>query len=498
MDATRDGYRLLLEGMERVGPLIREALAREVVLATWGSGEQEAVMTAAAGAQLAAAVAGWSRAVTAARVVFPGAVLGGDDVPAMLRDLLTGTARQRLARHHAPRQVEPGHIREALDRVGGFVAEHGWTALARYYLVISLHEDLNALAYYGRMSEAAFLWGTLHRPWSALNLGPQLRRYRQAGLVRRVADAPAPALELTSRGHVVLERLRAVLDAAGETAWRANLQREVLLVDGTDYDRALYRVFPESDAFLEAFCRQLPLPAGAQVLEVAAGAGRLTFDAGLAGRVAAAGGRLVAVESLAPLRERLEAKRRIRGAAGLDVVAGEAERLPFPDGSFDLVVSAAPHAFADLGRAVGEMVRVSRSGGSVHLANPQGDAGAVPLVAVWFRPLARLAERAGSPGAERPGLPPGRLAEALRQAGLRAVRVRTVPGRVRAADAAAFLTVALRSGHLTRSLLARMPVQERQDLLRRLVAEGRRLAAVTPAAEQEAAVVREMVCGRRP
>jgi SAM-dependent methyltransferase len=41
-------------------------------------------------------------------------------------------------------------------------------------------------------------------------------------------------------------------------------------------------------------------------------------------------------------------------------VVGRAEEIPFADGSFDVVVSRiAPHHFEDLGRALGEIVRVS-------------------------------------------------------------------------------------------------------------------------------------------
>ena len=43
-------------------------------------------------------------------------------------------------------------------------------------------------------------------------------------------------------------------------------------------------------------------------------------------------------------------------------VVSRAEDLPFADGSFDVVVSRiAPHHFADIGKAVGEMARVSNS-----------------------------------------------------------------------------------------------------------------------------------------
>lgn len=66
--------------------------------------------------------------------------------------------------------------------------------------------------------------------------------------------------------------------------------------------------------------------------------------------------------------------------AGLEVelVRGVAESLPFADSSFDLVFSVtAMEFFSDPGRAVGEMIRVTRDGGRVgigvlNLASPWG------------------------------------------------------------------------------------------------------------------------------
>jgi arsenite methyltransferase len=60
---------------------------------------------------------------------------------------------------------------------------------------------------------------------------------------------------------------------------------------------------------------------------------------------------------------RAQAKARTRGLANVEIVLGKAEALPFPDGSFDLVVSNnGLNNVADMRRALGECARTSREG----------------------------------------------------------------------------------------------------------------------------------------
>ncbi|HZS31612.1 MAG TPA: class I SAM-dependent methyltransferase [Gaiellaceae bacterium] len=92
------------------------------------------------------------------------------------------------------------------------------------------------------------------------------------------------------------------------------------------------------------------LPPDAEVLDLAAGTGKLTRL--LVRRFA----RVVAVEPDDALREL------IRDA---ETLAGEAERIPLPDASVDGVFCAEAFHWFDAPRAVAEIARVLRPGGSV-------------------------------------------------------------------------------------------------------------------------------------
>lgn len=104
-----------------------------------------------------------------------------------------------------------------------------------------------------------------------------------------------------------------------------------------------------------AFCRPSPDDA---VLDVATGAGNAALA--LAPRVRRVVGLDLTSEMLAEARRQAAAK----GVANACWVLGDAARLPFRGAAFDLyVVRAAPHHFPDLGRALGESLRVLRTRG---------------------------------------------------------------------------------------------------------------------------------------
>jgi 2-polyprenyl-6-hydroxyphenyl methylase/3-demethylubiquinone-9 3-methyltransferase len=128
---------------------------------------------------------------------------------------------------------------------------------------------------------------------------------------------------------------------------------------------------------------------GDRVLDVAAGTGNVAI------RAAEAGARVVASD-LTP--EHFEAGRREAAARGVELewVEADAQALPFPDRSFDVVTSVFGAMFAPDQRATAdELLRVCRPGGTIGMANftPEGLGGA------FFELLGRYAPAppAGTP-----------------------------------------------------------------------------------------------------
>jgi SAM-dependent methyltransferase len=181
-------------------------------------------------------------------------------------------------------------------------------------------------------------------------------------------------------------------------------------------------------------------------LEVGAGTGYFSLNLVVAGVI----GEAVCTDVSPKMLARLEGN---AARLGLDVrtVACDAADLPFPDGSFDLVIGhAVLHHLPDLGRSFGEFARVLRPGGTLFFAGEPslyGDlASTVPKRIAWrISPLWRRALGArpagsgpedGAPGAadadghelepevDVHAFTPAGLAAAARTAGLEDVRVR--------------------------------------------------------------------------
>jgi SAM-dependent methyltransferase len=113
----------------------------------------------------------------------------------------------------------------------------------------------------------------------------------------------------------------------------------------------------------ESLCEALDLRAGERVLDVAAGNGNATLAA------ARRWAEVVSTDYVPALLERGRAR---AGAEGLPVKfeQADAEKLPYADASFDVVMSTFGVMFTpDQEQAAAEMARVCRPGGRIGLAN---------------------------------------------------------------------------------------------------------------------------------
>src|SRR5262245_2016586 len=142
----------------------------------------------------------------------------------------------------------------------------------------------------------------------------------------------------------------------------------------------------------ETLCEAVDLRSNQRVLDVAAGNGNATL---------AAARRFATVVSTDYVPSLLNGARARAAAERLQVTFQEAdaEALPFPDESFDVVLSTFGVMFAaDQARAAAELTRVCRPGGKIGMANwtPDSFIGGVFKIIGKYAPLA--------PGVKSPAL----------------------------------------------------------------------------------------------
>jgi ubiquinone/menaquinone biosynthesis C-methylase UbiE len=118
----------------------------------------------------------------------------------------------------------------------------------------------------------------------------------------------------------------------------------------------------------EDLCEAVDMMPGGRVLDVACGAGNGAIAA--ARRYADA----VGLDYVSALLERARERAAAEGYE-IEFVEGDAQGLPFEDGSFDYVISTFGAMFApDQEKTAAELLRVCRSGGKIGMANwtPRG------------------------------------------------------------------------------------------------------------------------------
>lgn len=166
-----------------------------------------------------------------------------------------------------------------------------------------------------------------------------------------------------------------------------------------------------AEPLAERFADLAGVRRGQRALDVGCGPGALT--AVLAGRLGP--GSVAAVDPSASFVDALRAR-----LPDVEVHRAGAERLPFPDAAFDLVLAQlVVHFLADPVAGLAEMARVARPGATLAVSSWDFAGGRGPLSTFWQ--AARELDPAVVDESRLPGVRDGHLAELCRRAGLTGV-----------------------------------------------------------------------------
>ena len=154
-----------------------------------------------------------------------------------------------------------------------------------------------------------------------------------------------------------------------ETPLHFPIGREACLLAG--YDETMIAGLP--DAALESFAgvgcpfRADIIRPGHTVLDIGSGAGT---DVLVASRLVGDSGKVYALDLTPAMRAKLQNTLDQQGVGNVEIVAGDAEQIPLPDASVDIVTSnGVLNLVPDKRRAIGEIFRVLKPGAQVQIAD---------------------------------------------------------------------------------------------------------------------------------
>jgi len=279
----------------------------------------------------------------------------------------------------------------AIERVKSFIEKHGLGILLLLFGTITNYENMNALAYYGKIPERTFLLGSWHRPWIDYTLSDELLMGVLVGNYQVVIEDGRRFVTLTEQGHSSFKDINQILNESGYFRDQLSLLHISQFNLFDEYEKLAEEIWPEAMPLRKYLLDWAGIKPGMKVLELGCGSGIFTFEGGLADRVGPEG-RVIALDPSPGMLARARRKPQAGEYNWVEFIQGRAEDLPFADATFDAVIGSAFLHFTEHDMALREMRRVTRPGGIVASGHPlKYNFVAVPFFGEWFAPIFRLA-----------------------------------------------------------------------------------------------------------
>lgn len=363
-----------------------------------------------------------------------------------------------------------------------------WTAPADTEWEDSLSDQLTAeslsanlpVAPHLSVGSAVYAPGTLAEALEAADDA----MYQQKGTVLRSQH----------RGRIIVNRLNRLDVASAASVDAPDEIGEMARHFGPEFDAAYRASYSQATEEARQFVTFLGPVAGAAVLEVGAGTGRLAFDGGLADAVGPEGVLLLTDPSAVQLEQARQRAIRQR-CTWMHFLTAPAEYLPVASGGPDLVVGAWFLHLCSTSAVLRELARVVRPGGRIALDVTLS----FPLPPAWEDMLSPLREALTRHHLlfRTPGHDPGEVAIACRDLGLAVERQSVRPGgRFQFPTASAAWNALDQGGHL-RVMSRGLPLPVRTSVLAAVKERMVTVFASTTDQERTAPLDIEYVVARR-
>ncbi len=360
---------------------------------------------------------------------------------------------------------------QALQRMRAFYQQHGLPALVEVYVMATRYENYQAVAYYKDMPEREFILGHLHRPWVDYSLQDELIIGVLTGnLAIRMAGGRR-VVSLTGQGQASLREITNVLEQSGYLDQRVRHLHVSRFNSAIVLEETVHKMAPDWIPQRAAFMDWAGIEPGMRVLEVGCGDGLLTIDGGLADRIGPTGS-LTAVDPSMGMLARARRKLQESPRPWVNFVKASAEALPFAGGSFDAVIGAAFLHLTDVQKALAEMRRVTRDGGSVSGFNLLPAGMDAPFFVDWMAPLIELAKQNGRREPKTFFVPASAIEMEFVRAGICVEKTDLTVSRILYWWPEENVNVAIRGFGWAQEELATIPWAAREEMIARLEERG--------------------------